>query len=70
MAQEVFQNVEVRAVRDDDAGNYFLEANIDGVWRGFAVYKLGKLDQLRAEAKKAAADAAAAAPQPTTLPAT
>lgn len=51
MSQEVVQGAEVRLVRDSDAGLYLVQIGADGAFRTFASMKLGKMDQLRAEAQ-------------------
>lgn len=52
MASEVFDNCPVRVVRDEDAGHYYLQVGVGGVFRTFGGFKLGKLDQLRREAEQ------------------
>lgn len=64
MADETFDNCPVRVVRDETAGQYFLQVGVDGIYRTFSAFKLGKLDQLRAQAH-----AQTPATPPTTPPA-
>lgn len=62
MADQTFDNCPVRVVRDEEAGYYLIQVGVDGVYRTFSGFKLGKLDQMRSDA------AAAAAAQPVTPP--
>lgn len=57
MSNEQFDNVPIRVVRDEGQGMYLIQVVVDGVARTFHGLKLGKLDQLRAEAKKAQSQA-------------
>ena len=62
MAQVTFDNCPLRVIRDDEVGAYLIQVGVDGVYRTFSGFKLGKLDQLRADA------AAQQASQPTEQP--
>lgn len=50
MASETFDNCPVRVVRDEDVGAYLIQVGVNGVYRTFSGFKLGKLDQLRSDA--------------------
>jgi len=54
MSQQTFDNCPIRVVRDEDAGLYYVQVGVDGVFRNINAFKLGKLDQLRTEKAEAA----------------
>lgn len=51
MSNQQWDSVPIRVVRDESQGMYLLQIVVDGVARTFHGMKLGKLDQLLAEAK-------------------
>ena len=62
MAQEIITDPQFRLVRDEEAGAYYLQVGVDGAFRNFSALKLGKLDQLRAQAHAQARTQTTAAP--------
>jgi hypothetical protein len=52
VATETFDNASLRVVRDEDQGLYLIQIGVEGAYRTFATMKLGKMDQLRAQARE------------------
>lgn len=52
MAEEIFDKPDLRVVRSDEQHGYLVQIGLDGVYRTMATFKLGKFDQLRAQAQQ------------------